>query len=423
MILFTPAEMQRVAIATLATDRYSLLMSGLDSCRVERRPRFLASAVVIVAVGLGIGSWSAGCRVSDPFDPNKPRTADVVWQVSYPAFGPPALDDSSVYFALRDHRIMAVNRADGAIRWAAYSGTAGSNLVTVDSPVRTNDVVVFGDEYLFGFEPMTGGRRWIFGQTGGTEPRVGVYPFKADGLRIYSGSAVGSAFAIDAATGTQVWRTDLIPGTDNQVRIMSVRNGVVYLTLRYNGPRYRGSAYALDATTGASIWSFELPTQNGSPNATRDGILAGDSLGSLFLVSFDDGRIAALDALTGALRWTIPAMSLQNDDRRMTASGKILVATSTAPDLIAGYDLATGTERWRTLSDQGSAGLGFGKVSSDADLAYVVFTNGYIAAYDLQTGARPWVQTAPLGFFVDAPLVGQDTFFLGGNLAVYAIRK
>jgi outer membrane protein assembly factor BamB len=370
-----------------------------------------------------------GC-LSDAPSPNEPRPAAVIWQASVRAMGPPAVDENSVYFSTRDHTLAAVNRATGAIRWIASSGISGDPPAR-DTPVRAADVIVFGDEYLFGFEPGTGKLRWVFGKSGGLEPRVGIYPFKTDGTRIFAGSVIGAVFAIDAATGVQVWRTDLFPGSDNQVRVIAVRDGLVYVTVRYNGPFYVSKVVVLETTTGAVRWTYESGRSS----------LAGDVLlpppnepRQLFLVVLDDGRIVALDARTGDLQWTIGslAVSTGGDDRRMTVSGDVLVATSTRngasdangfPDVIVGYDLATGDERWRVRSTQGSAMPNLGRVSSDAELAYIVFTNGVLGCYELLSGKVRALVRPPLGLFDGAPTISHDTLFVGGWDAGYAIRR
>lgn len=373
-------------------------------------------------------SWTASCRISEPNDPNTPRTAEVYWQATIPALGPPAIDDQSVFFALRDHRIAAIDRANGQQRWVFRSGQSGDNLITQDTPVRATDVVVFGDWDLYGLDPATGSLRWVFPAASGDQLSFGsgVYPFKSDGARIYAGSVIGAAFAIDGVTGAQIWRADLFPGNDQQVRVLAIQGGLVYLTVKYNGPRYSGRAYALRATSGVTVWSFELPRADGSSNGTADGILTAAATNPLFVVSFNDGRIVGLDALTGSPRWTIPrlaTLTTTDDDRRMTSSGAMLVASAESPDAIEGYDVTTGAKQWRVLSDQGSAGIGFGKLSSDAELAYVLFSNGLIGAYDLQTGQRRSVRKSPVPFFTNAPLISRDTFFLGSWNAAFAVKR
>jgi outer membrane protein assembly factor BamB len=382
-----------------------------------------------LALGLslaGVISASAGCHLADANAPNVARTASVIWQAPEQALGPPALDDSSAFFALRDNRIAAINRRTGAIRWAMPSGPDGYALTVQHSPVRAADVVVFGDEELFAYDAATGARRWTFSRSGADVPRSGIYPFKTDGVNIYAGSDIGAAIAIDAASGQQRWRTDLLPAaTDEEVRVKAVGDGRVYVNLKYNGPFYSGRVYALDAATGTELWSYEFTPPTGLLNATWDAVLATDNTGrSVLAVSFYEGRIVGLDAQTGAVRWTIPRLSTvttRDDPRWMTASEGVILATSTQPNLIAGYDVATGVQLWRTMSDQGSAADV--PLTSDADLVYVCFWNGVLAAYDVATGQRRWLRTAPTGFFPDPPAISRDTLFLGGYDAAYAIRR
>jgi outer membrane protein assembly factor BamB len=371
-------------------------------------------------------AWVAGCHATNIESPDEVRLAHVLWQAQVNALGPPALDDQSVYFSTRDHSLAAVNRATGDVRWIAYSGVSG-NPPARDTPVRAADVVVFGDEYLFGLELANGTRRWVFGKSGGQEPRAGIYPFGTDGTRVYAGSVVGAVFAVDAATGQQVWRTDLLPGTDHQVRVFGVRDGRVYLTVRYDGPFYVAKAYALDAAKGTVVWSYDLGRSSISLDALISPPVVGGT-GSLFLIELDDGHLVALNGASGAQIWTIDRVvtGTTGDGRQLTVSGNVLVATSTGGmgnPMILGYDLATGAERWRVPSDQGASSLNLGALSSDSTLAYVAFSNGVIGAYELATGNRRWLRRAPVGFFVNAPRISRDTLFLGGYEAAYAIAR
>src|SRR5262249_40187786 len=113
-------------------------------------------------------------------------------------------------------------------------------------------------------------------------------------------------------------------------------------------------------------------------------------------------------------------------DRRMTVAGGTLIASASMPapdDFIAGYDLTTGRELWRTRTDQGSVSGYYGMVTSADNVAYACFTNGFIGAFDVTTGQRLWVRRPPSGMFYGAPVVSHDTLFLGGSEGAYAIAK
>ncbi|HVX40811.1 MAG TPA: PQQ-binding-like beta-propeller repeat protein [Gemmatimonadaceae bacterium] len=379
--------------------------------------RIAASAVLVVAV-----SVTTSCHAFDATSPGEPRAAHVIWQVALPALGPPAFDDSTVYFSLRTHLIVAVNRASGSVRWFGGSGLGGSSLTVEETPVRATDVVVFGDWNLTAFDAKTGAFRWVFGdQFSGDGP--GLYMFQTDGTTIYTGSATGGAFALDAASGRLLWRVDLVPGKGNQVRAYAVRDGRVYLTVRHNGLRFAGRVYVLDARTGATIWSYELPRADGSPNGTNGIVLCQSGTGRrLVVVSFDDGRIAALDAADATVQWTIAARSIQNDDRNMAAAAGILIASGLSPDVVDAYDLETGAMRWEMSSTQGSVEIGPGHVSADSSVARVNFTNGVIGTYDLRTGALRDLLRAPTSFFTNTPVGDRGAYFLGGWDHAFAIR-
>ncbi|MNC94666.1 hypothetical protein D3C83_115760 [compost metagenome] len=62
-------------------------------------------------------------------------------------------------------------------------------------------------------------------------------------------------------------------------------------------------------------------------------------------------------------------------------------------------------------------------MTSDATTAYVVFTNGVLGAFDLTTGALRWYRKAPVGRFRGSAIISQDTLFLGGHEAGYAISS
>jgi outer membrane protein assembly factor BamB len=364
--------------------------------------------------------------------PSQPRLATVIWHAPIRALGPPAFDDRSVYFSTRDHTIVAIDRASGQIRWTAVTDGRGSYVGTADSPVCAADVVVFGDEFLYAFDAASGTRRWVFGQGSMSHNEVGAFQFRTDGRRIYAGSAIGAAFGINASTGELVWRQDLLQGVAGQVRVVAVRDSAVYIVVRYGSV---AREVALNSETGVVLWSFE----SGPSMLQRDIVLTpvGAAL-QLLLVARDDGSIVALDALTGGPRWTIaspipPGAPTSIDDRRMAAWVDGLIATTTMggaatspagrSNEIIGYDLITGTERWRVASTQGSASLNFNQVITNADQGYINFTNGVLGIYDLETGGARGLLRAPTGLFTSAPVISHDTMFLGGWDAAYAIRR
>ena len=374
-------------------------------------------AWALLSVGLVLAP--AACGLFDD-----PLETTIVWQSPIPTLGPGTHAGDAVFFATRAHELVALEKSTGAVRWLRSSNVTGSNLVTQESPVIAGDLVVLGDEYLHAFDRVTGAPRWKFGDAlPASTARPGVYDFASDGSVVYAGSVIGSAFAIDAATGTQVWRTDLIPGADNQMRIITVSSGLVFLRARFSGPEYSGRVYALEATSGAVVWSFEPPPQPGMRTGTVDGLHVVTPSGPRLVVSFDDGRIVSLTAIDGQVNWTIPRRSVlivQNDTRRLTASGSMLIATATAPDELVAYDIETGESLWTTPSDQGSV---LAPIMSHGGTVYANYIGGSLAAYDAATGQRRWLRNPPAGAFFGAPVVSGDTLFVAGTQGTFALVK
>jgi quinohemoprotein ethanol dehydrogenase len=138
-------------------------------------------------------------------------------------------------------------------------------------------------------------------------------PIAVDGV-LYATTAWSIAFALDAATGREIWRYD--PGVprakgrdaccDVVNRGVAVWKGRVYLgTLD-------GRLVALDAATGKPVWEVLTVdparpyTITGAPRVVEDRVIIGNG-GAEFGVR---GYVSAYDADTGALVWrfyTVPA--------------------------------------------------------------------------------------------------------------------
>lgn len=391
----------------------------------ERNPgriRVLFHVVGLVptlALGL-VGGCEAG-NLDGPI-----AAAHVFWSVGTPTLGPPAVDDSMVYFSTRAHSVIAVRRRSGGVKWTGYCCTGGDWTYTSRSPVLAGSTLVFGDYDLAGFDARSGALLWRFDSLPGMRLAAGADLFQADSGTVYTGSDWGVAFALNATTGTVLWRTDLNLTAGNQVRVHAVRDGRVYATLRYNSPYFYATAYALDAATGAVLWMHDM----GRSSIADDVVLTpATETPQLFLVTLDDGSIEALDPTSGQQVWLIGRPSdAYLSDRRMTIANGLLVASSTAnswtnADAILGYDLGNGAERWRIANDQGSVGGYYNDISNDGVQFYATFLSGVLGTFNMATGSRQSLRRAPTGLFNGAPIVSHDTLFIAGSDGAYAISK
>ena len=205
-------------------------------------------------------------------------------------------------------------------------------------------------------------------------------PAYADGT-LYFGDWNGVIYAVDAANGSRRWTFNTLSGPKPYPQF----GGVVSSLVVQDGRLYFGArnpdVFCLDAVTGKEIWKFTA--ENGSWTAgtpTVDG-------GSLFITGSDDHRVHALDAATGAVRWSCD-LGQNMFIAPLVVGTRVIVtdANSYADDAGAGrlhvLDRATG-RRLRTFAIGGNAGasspvLVEGRVVVGSE-------DGHVRAFDLAT--------------------------------------
>ena len=210
--------------------------------------------------------WSKG-QPSDPIYP-------ALWQTT-------AVANGHIYVGTSDHRVAALNTANGSVVWRSqpyarvWAGAAVSG-----------GRVVFGtdDSRVIALDESTGNLLWS--QT--VDDAVIMVPLIAQG-NVYASSRAGRTYAFRASTGAPVWQSaDIGP--------------IFYSTPAYDGSRlYFGSLnygfVALDAATGATVWTQSGANPSQSSVAYANGYVYGTTINATLL---------ALDASTGAIVDTRP---------------------------------------------------------------------------------------------------------------------
>jgi outer membrane protein assembly factor BamB len=190
-----------------------------------------------------------------------------------------------------------------------------------------------------------------------------------DGIA-YFGSALGSVFAIDAATGAQLWSAPI--SSDNAASSPAVPNGVVYI----NGD----GLFAFDAKTGAQLWSSSITDGTSSP-AVAGGVV------------YCSGRVlAAFNATTGAVLWSASPggpLSILGDSPAV-ANGIVYIGASvtgqhgSSSGVLYALKARTGKVVWSTP-------VASGITSSPAianGVVYVGSDDGTLYAFNAKTGAE-----------------------------------
>lgn len=140
-------------------------------------------------------------------------------------------------------------------------------------------------------------------------PSVFAAPWVVDGIAVVA-TGKGDVVALSPRTGGRVWRR----GVGGPVRGLVVEGGRVYVATDRKGGRLAVLALA----DGRELWSRDVGA------AAHGPILADGAV----IVATDSGRVTALDATTGAVRWQA---RLAGDvaAQPVAAGGAVLVATRT----------------------------------------------------------------------------------------------
>ena len=259
-------------------------------------------------------------------------------------------------------------------------------------------------------------------------------PVIADG-RLFVGTNHGLLLALDAATGHVIWQRKLgrciasspaVTGDSVVVGVLAappqcdrdVPSSVAAFDVRtgrtlwrhHSGPveasplavggnvivgSWDGRLLALDAATGALRWSF----------GTHGPIKAGAALaGRNAIVGSYDGSLYALDARTGALRWST-AVGARFYATPTVSGDRIIDATTDG--IVRAFDAGSGKEVWTRSIGR----FAYSAAAVAGDRAYIGSYDHRLYALDVQTGDILWTHRAP-GPISGAPTVlGRLVYF------------
>ena len=241
-------------------------------------------------------------------------TGKKLWGVPGMMFGEPAVDERAAYVInYTDHgkKLRSVDLRTGRVLWSAEEEDLGAN----DTPPL-----------------VAGGRVYVTDQYGK--------------LRVY-----------ETATGKPVWQFVFTPTKSQCPTAMALSDGVLYfggseeLMERSNGP----FLWAVDAATGKELWRFK--TAHGRD---RGECVSSPAAAEGMVVVTSEHTLYALDARTGAVRWkTDTALTINGQTKTEGLSEPIIVGGVIycyMNDGLAGWDLNTGqrTFEFRAHFDVGN---------------------------------------------------------------------
>jgi outer membrane protein assembly factor BamB len=338
----------------------------------------------------------------------------------------PQAPGDHIVIAQSAYAVAAVDRETGNRLWHESVNSSSA------SPVLADGVAYVGSlDGLSALDARTGEPIWTFVPIRDPELTApdGYPPLTivdapvavVDGIVYVSGGIYGGLWALDAQSGSLVWSVDTHGGMPAAV---SVAEGTVVFSTEVGGG-YAGldadtavsALYAVDAATGDLLWKTDFPpgfTALGVPMVLGDHILVGLTP----VAGANVGSWNAYDWATGELRWSVPAKTPPYGANPAGKDNVLFIPGAEATGMMA-LDAVTGKVIWQHETESavfwGSLVIG--------DVLYIRTEAPSVEALDTATGALLWsIPTGDPGQGPNSGLSYSDgVLYTGSGPFLYAI--
>ncbi len=180
---------------------------------------------------------------------------------------------------------------------------------------------------------------------------------------------------IDRATVGRLglaWSFDLASDAGQEATPIMI-GGVLYVAEAYD------VVHAIDARTGRELWSYDPGVRAAAARSCCGPVSRGVAVsGGLVFLGALDGRLIALDAGTGTVRWQVqtidqphpPAVNYTITGAPRVVKGRVLIGNGGAEfgarGYVTAYDAATGQKAWRFYTVPGKPGTVDHEASDEA---------------------------------------------------------
>ena len=232
------------------------------------------------------------------------------------------------------------------------------------------------------------------------------------GSAVYVGSSDGALYAVNRTDGSQLWKFE----TEGPVNSSPAHHaGIVYVG------SVDGNFYAVDAATGRERWRFAtkgerrftapgihgaIPRTERMPDPFDVFLSSPAVVGNIVYFGSGDQHVYALDAATGALRWTFTTGDVVHASPAV-ADGRVYIG-SWDRNLYA-LDAMSGKEIWRYTTGNDTVIYNQIGIASSAavsnGIVLVGGRDGHFHAVDARTGALLWKHDNNGGWTIGSPAV------------------
>ena len=226
-----------------------------------------------------------------------------------------------------DARLLGFDPSNGEVRWTHRipgNGLMGEQELAEDGSLVT---VLSGGNQLQVVDTADGTVRWT-AERGGSP-----YMTVAGDLVVQPGGGQLKAYRLQ--DGAQAWSTPL-PSTGHEVAV-TASAGVLVTVPTAMGPGIDTGLHAFDPATGKAIWS--------RPGGSQQALRVAGEVDDAVVVADDDFRgatLSAVDARTGAERWSVKARTVY-EQPLVSGAGVLAVPERRGESyVVARRDIATG---------------------------------------------------------------------------------
>jgi len=263
------------------------------------------------------------------------------------------------------------------------------------------------------------------------------------GNNVYVSAAGGTVTALDGATGRAVWQgkadVDLTsgPGSDGTLTAVAGEKGAVIAFDEKGAQKWKiavngevltaplvgqglvivrttdGRVLGLDPSNGERKWIYQRSPSALNLRSSLPMIFAGDNI----VLGFAGGKLGALSASNGALRWEaavsyprgVSEIERLNDVTGAPSINGSQVCAASFQGRVACFDLSTGAPRWgRDFSSPTG-------VTQDDDGLFAADEKSVVHGFNAQNGADLWKNDALLWRDLGTPLAFGRAVIVGDS--------
>jgi outer membrane protein assembly factor BamB len=227
----------------------------------------------------------------------------------------PWVGDGRAIVGSADGAVYAFDLRNGRQLWRRATG---GPVYASAAVARGVAAIASGDGKVYGLDTRTGSVRWSFALPPG-DTAFAQSPAATDGDRFYVGAWDRNLYALDVATGREIWRRQC---TEKSFAYSPAIGGPAVGGGRVFVPSNDNVLHALDAATGAPLWRYTAPGDKvGYSSPTLDGerIYIG-CLG-------EKGQVRCVSATDGRELWTAETRGEIYDSSPALAGGRVAIGS------------------------------------------------------------------------------------------------